>query len=474
MPLSAPPHQLPLLKQHHRAPGLSTGELPSTTFPSGISSARRLWDVRRATPISQPGPMPRAPQPHGLPLPFLNPTNGPHAHALASVSLKVLAVVWSLYLLQHLFVALRQGHRRRYPSDAWSVHPTAVVCAVEGDSGASEGPADHRRPWTAVPVLCLSDTTPKPCSRLRRMRPDADAEVVPSKRPRKASADACTADPEPPVPPPQPLPSAGSEREATGPAKQRRGRPAATGGRPARAEAQAVAGAPKGPRKRRRRRVAASADGWGEAADGEGEAADGEGDAAAAVAPATAPCPGPGASDSDAAPGDTPGDPGTLVCLRLCFDGGSRGNPGPGGAGAVLYDVCDQPEVVWRGSQFLGDDVTNNQAEYQGLLLGLQAVVQHFTDPGVPVRLEVRGDSKLVIEQVQGNWKVRNVALQKLHRRVGQVLRVLREAGADVQLRSVPRADNSEADRLVNLSIDAEEDGQWRQGGVGVGALEDE
>ncbi|GAQ91985.1 probable phosphoglycerate mutase [Klebsormidium nitens] len=77
----------------------------------------------------------------------------------------------------------------------------------------------------------------------------------------------------------------------------------------------------------------------------------------------------------------------------LEFDGASRGNPGEGGAGALL--LCPCGGVHERVSEYLGDDVTNNQAEYHGLIEGLKAAQLHGA-----THLEVRGDSELVIKQM--------------------------------------------------------------------------
>src|SRR5699024_6239557 len=87
-------------------------------------------------------------------------------------------------------------------------------------------------------------------------------------------------------------------------------------------------------------------------------------------------------------------------------DGGSRGNPGPAGYGAVVCDEDDNVLVERQG--FIGV-ATNNIAEYTGLIEGLEAAAQLGAK-----RLTVRMDSKLVVEQMNGNWKIRNAGLKPL------------------------------------------------------------
>src|SRR5213083_298525 len=109
-----------------------------------------------------------------------------------------------------------------------------------------------------------------------------------------------------------------------------------------------------------------------------------------------------------------PPDPGPYPGLRAMTrrvvveaDGGSRGNPGPAGYGAVVRDA-DTGEVLAERAGTLGT-TTNNVAEYQGLLAGLRAAAEMG-----PSSVEARLDSKLVVEQVSGRWKVKQPHLQPL------------------------------------------------------------
>ncbi|MCB2188943.1 MAG: ribonuclease HI family protein [Deltaproteobacteria bacterium] len=123
-------------------------------------------------------------------------------------------------------------------------------------------------------------------------------------------------------------------------------------------------------------------------------------------------------------------------------DGGSRGNPGPAGAGAVLLDP-DGREVAAL-SRFLGR-VTNNVAEYQALLLGLTEAQAR----GVR-ELEIKMDSELVVRQLQGTYRVKNPGLQPLYRQAKELLRQF----AAVHIMHVRREFNSRADELANQAMD--------------------
>lgn len=127
---------------------------------------------------------------------------------------------------------------------------------------------------------------------------------------------------------------------------------------------------------------------------------------------------------------------------RLYCDGASRGNPGPAGAGAVLVDPRGEPRV--QLSRYLGQ-TTNNVAEYQALLLGLKAA----RDLGVH-RLQVFLDSELLVKQLNGRYQVKAPHLLPLWRRAKKELQNFRAHA----ISQVPRAANSQADRLARQAID--------------------
>jgi ribonuclease HI len=127
---------------------------------------------------------------------------------------------------------------------------------------------------------------------------------------------------------------------------------------------------------------------------------------------------------------------------RLYVDGASRGNPGPAGAGAVLLDPAGR--VAEAASRFLGR-ATNNVAEYQALLLGLELARRH----GVR-QLDIFADSELLVRQLTGRYQVRSPHLKPLYQ---AVRRSLAEFPA-WRLTHLPRRHNETADRLANEAID--------------------
>jgi broad specificity phosphatase PhoE/ribonuclease HI len=125
-------------------------------------------------------------------------------------------------------------------------------------------------------------------------------------------------------------------------------------------------------------------------------------------------------------------------------DGGSRGNPGPAGYGSVVWSG-DHETVLAESKQAIGR-ATNNVAEYRGLLAGLEEAA------GVgATEVAVSMDSKLVIEQMAGRWKVKHPDLAELHRQA----RALAGRFERVEYRWIPRAQNGFADRLANEAMDA-------------------
>ena len=126
-------------------------------------------------------------------------------------------------------------------------------------------------------------------------------------------------------------------------------------------------------------------------------------------------------------------------------DGGSRGNPGPAGYGAVVRDA-DTGELLAETSGGLGT-TTNNVAEYTGLIAGLRAAVKEGAQSA-----EARLDSKLVVEQMSGRWQVKQPHLRPL---VSEAAELSRQLG-DVRYTWVPRARNAHADRLANEAMDAQ------------------
>jgi probable phosphoglycerate mutase len=126
-------------------------------------------------------------------------------------------------------------------------------------------------------------------------------------------------------------------------------------------------------------------------------------------------------------------------------DGGSRGNPGPAAYGSLLRDA-DTGEVIAERAEFIGH-ASNNVAEYRGLIGGLELVAEHA--PGADV--EVRMDSKLVIEQMAGRWRIKHPDMRPL------ALQAQRLAPPGVRWTWVRRDLNQAADALLNAVLDAAE-----------------
>ena len=133
--------------------------------------------------------------------------------------------------------------------------------------------------------------------------------------------------------------------------------------------------------------------------------------------------------------------------VTVNVDGGARGNPGPAAIGVVLRD--GEGRIVEEVGETIGE-ATNNVAEYKALLRGIElAATQGASE------VELIGDSELVVRQVEGRYKVKNAGIKPLHEEVKRAL-------ADFDswsIRHVRRADNAEADRLVNQALDGVLDG---------------
>lgn len=137
------------------------------------------------------------------------------------------------------------------------------------------------------------------------------------------------------------------------------------------------------------------------------------------------------------------GIPGSIMKLIIEADGGSRGNPGISGAGAVVIDA-DSGKVLKEISEPVGI-ATNNVAEYTAVLLGLQAAFE--IDPSASVL--VRMDSKLVVEQMSGRWKIKHPDMMALGAKVQKLM-----ATKDVAFVWIPREQNGLADALANKAMD--------------------
>jgi ribonuclease HI len=128
--------------------------------------------------------------------------------------------------------------------------------------------------------------------------------------------------------------------------------------------------------------------------------------------------------------------------LIIHVDGGARGNPGPAAAACVI--TAPTGELIDERAQLLGT-ATNNVAEYRALLLGLARARELGAD-----EVEVIGDSELIAKQVQGLYKVKHPAMRPLYLEAMDAMRAFQKWS----IRTVPRAQNAEADALVNAALD--------------------
>ncbi len=138
--------------------------------------------------------------------------------------------------------------------------------------------------------------------------------------------------------------------------------------------------------------------------------------------------------------------------IILHTDGGARGNPGPAGAGVAIFDETD--EVIQTAKKFLGKDLTNNEAEYQALIFGLQTVFELFKEKTElkNLDLEIRLDSELVIKQLRGEYKIKEARLKVLATEVKDIISYL--GLASVTFTHIRREENELADKLANEAMD--------------------
>lgn len=128
--------------------------------------------------------------------------------------------------------------------------------------------------------------------------------------------------------------------------------------------------------------------------------------------------------------------------LTVNVDGGARGNPGPAAIGVVVRN--DDGAVVEQVGETIGT-ATNNVAEYRALLRGIELAAAHGAD-----EVELIGDSELIVRQIEGRYKVKHADMKELHSQAKTML-------ADFDswsIRHVKRAQNADADELVNEALD--------------------
>jgi len=128
----------------------------------------------------------------------------------------------------------------------------------------------------------------------------------------------------------------------------------------------------------------------------------------------------------------------------LYFDGASRSNPGPASYGGVIYDENNKEIATYK--KYIGRH-TNNVAEYLGCFHGVQACIQE----GIK-NVTIYGDSKLVIEQVSGRWKVKSDNIKPIYNEIKKVLDT--NPFEKIEFKHVKRNKNKRADQLANEALD--------------------
>ena len=134
--------------------------------------------------------------------------------------------------------------------------------------------------------------------------------------------------------------------------------------------------------------------------------------------------------------------------ITIFSDGGARGNPGPAGIGIVIKDKIEI-------SKYIGT-ATNNQAEYRAVIEALNWIIENYPNhltatSEVAVEVEFFLDSQLVVEQLNGNYKLKNEGLKPLFWEIRELIMKL---GGKVTFKYIPREQNKEADKLVNKALD--------------------
>jgi len=148
-----------------------------------------------------------------------------------------------------------------------------------------------------------------------------------------------------------------------------------------------------------------------------------------------------------------------MSSLQVYVDGGSRSNPGPSGLGVAAYHVPvdGTKECIFEKGVFL-ENCSNNFAEYLALIQGLNYAMQADYR-----NIEFYSDSKLIVEQVNGRWKVKSSDLKDLALAAIERIQKLRKLGCQVTVTWIPREKNVHADSLANLAMDRKSTAEYKR-----------
>lgn len=137
--------------------------------------------------------------------------------------------------------------------------------------------------------------------------------------------------------------------------------------------------------------------------------------------------------------------------ITIYTDGGSRGNPGKAAIGVVFCNEKDQ--VIKKYSEYLGDNLTNNDAEYSAVIFALKKFKSLFGKAIAQTsEIEIRSDSELMVKQLNGEYKLENEKIQKFFIEIWN----LKIDFKLIKFKHIPREKNKEADRLVNEALDSQ------------------
>lgn len=137
--------------------------------------------------------------------------------------------------------------------------------------------------------------------------------------------------------------------------------------------------------------------------------------------------------------------------IIIYTDGGSRGNPGKAGIGAVFCNEKDQ--IIKKFGEYLGDNLTNNDAEYQAIIFALKKFKAVFGKAIAEISdVEIRADSELVVKQLNGGYRLQEPKIQQFFIEIWN----LKFDFQSVKFRHIPREKNKEADRMVNEALDGQ------------------
>ncbi len=137
--------------------------------------------------------------------------------------------------------------------------------------------------------------------------------------------------------------------------------------------------------------------------------------------------------------------------ITIYTDGGSRGNPGKAAIGVVFYNERDQ--IIKKYGEYLGDNLTNNDAEYNAVIFALKKFKALFGKAIAETsEVEIKSDSELMVKQLNGEYKLENEKIQIFFIEIWN----LKMDFKSVKFKHIPREKNKEADRLVNETLDSE------------------